>query len=71
MRSKKIAKIITYSYSMESIDIFTKVQMIVNVPHDPHVAQTTYNVNELRFLDHCVLPRCYVMDDMTNMRHHN
>ena len=25
--------------------------MIVNVPHDPEVAQSTYNVNELRFLD--------------------
>ena len=40
---------------MESADIFTKVRM------------TTYNVDELRFLDHYVHPRCYVMDVMANL----
>ncbi len=69
MRSKKFVNTITYSYSMESIDIFTNVWMIVNVPHDPLVAQSTYNVNELRFLDYYEQPR-YVMYVMTNLRHH-
>ena len=44
--------------------------MIVNVPHDPYVAQSPYNVNELRFLDDYEQPRCYVMYVMTNLRHH-
>ena len=44
--------------------------MIVNVPHDPYVAQSTYNVIELRFLDDYEQPRCYVMYVMTNLRNH-
>ncbi len=45
-------------------------ELIVNVPHDPLVAQSTYNVNELHFLDHYEQPMCYVMDVMSNLRHH-
>ena len=70
MRSKQFVKTITYSYSMESIDTITNVWMIVDVPRDPLVAQSTYNVDELRFLDHYEQPRCYVMDVMINLRHH-
>ena len=44
---------------------------MLNIPHDPLVAQSTYNVNELRFLDHYEQPRCYVMYVMTNLRHHS
>ena len=33
--------------------------------NDSKFAQSTYNVNELRFLDHYEQPRCYVIDVMT------
>ena len=35
--------------------------MIVEVAQDPYVAQSTYNVNEFRFLDDYEQPMCYVM----------
>ena len=37
--------------------------------NDPWVAKSTYNANELRFLEDYVQPRCYVMYVMTNLRH--
>ena len=42
--------------------------MIRNVQHEPYIVKSMSNVIELRLLDHCVHPMCYVMDVMTNLR---
>ena len=35
---------------------------------NPYIVKSMSNVIELRLLDHCVHPMCYVMDVMTNLR---
>ena len=66
---------IAIHYSMESLYIYRPLYlhqgMDDSVAHDPSVAQSTYNANELRFLYHYLHPMCYVMDVMTNLRQYN
>ena len=38
------------------------------VQHEPYIVKSMSNVIELRLLDNCVHPMCYVMDVMTNLR---
>ena len=68
MRCQKIEKKNDYIAPLYGKHIFTNLCTIVIVPHDPKVAQPTYNGNDFRFLDHYVHPMCYVMDVMTNLR---
>ena len=63
MRSKKFVKryIPTVWKAYSHLHQCVNDHLVVNVPHDPLVAQSTYNVNELRLLDHYEQPRCYVI----------